>query len=90
VPTIEHAIKDSALDMLMRIVEAGRTLDRKRQWLQLLSQDTFFTSNKSAASIQMLHEKRGLEGGEERTTMGAPRRAKRKRERERDTISTAT
>jgi hypothetical protein len=50
VPTIEHAIKDSALDMLMRIVEAGREadrkkdVDRKRQWLQLLSQDTFFTT----------------------------------------------
>ena len=29
-PTIEHAIKDSALDMLMRIVEAGREADRKK------------------------------------------------------------
>jgi len=34
----------------MRIVEAGREadrkkdVDRKRQWLQLLSQDTFFTT----------------------------------------------
>ena len=50
VPTIEHAIKDSALDMLMRIVEAGREADRKKdvdrkpQWLQLLNQDTFFTT----------------------------------------------
>jgi len=66
VPTIEHAIKDSALDMLMRIVEAGREadrkkdVDRKRQWLQLLSQDTFFTTQQGretcrAGCLDVLH-----------------------------------
>jgi len=43
-----------ALDMLMRIIEAGRTLDRKRQWLQLLSQDIFFTTQQVRETVTNL------------------------------------
>jgi len=70
VPTIEHAIKDSALDMLMRIVEAGREadrkkdVDRKRQWLQLLSQDTFFTTQQVQLMIDRFHRNNTIGDGE--------------------------
>jgi len=50
--------------MLMRIVEAGRTLDRKRQWLQLLSQGTFFTTQQVQLKIDRFHRNNTIGYGE--------------------------
>jgi len=54
------------------------------------SLDTYFTSNKSAASTQTHHEKRGLEEDKEMTNREAQKKAKRRSERETGTTSTAT
>ena len=50
VPTIADAIDDKSHDLLMKIVEAGKEsdkkkdVDKKRIWLHLLCQDVYFTT----------------------------------------------
>jgi len=49
-PTISDALSDKYLDLLMKIVEAGKESDRKKDndkkriWLYLLCQDVYLTT----------------------------------------------
>lgn len=59
-PTISDALDDKYLDLLMKIVEAGKESDRKKDndkkriWLYLLCQDVYLTTRQVCCVLFVL------------------------------------
>lgn len=63
IPSEKHVIDESALDVMNKIVIYGRSDDDRRNWIRLLSQDAYFTTEQAQRTINLYTEKNILGNG---------------------------